>query len=212
MALIKSALELALEKTKNLDVDEAAIEANRIKMEGRKAGGNFLSNPEETDLSALVKAVASEHREVFRRSIFEVLMGQIQLPTGPFDPEKISVLGAGLGTLATLAPGKNLLSGGASEKKVIALVQQISAFVSKYLEEVKRVEQAIRTQWAPKLKEKERQLAARMGQDVRLDPMSDPEFSAFYKQNFEALRSNYMQALEGAKKDLASLGGLIEED
>jgi hypothetical protein len=139
-------------------------------------------------------------------------MGQIQLPTGPFDPEKISVLGAGLGTLATLAPGKNLLSGGASEKKVIALVQQISAFVSKYLEEVKRVEQAIRTQWAPKLKEKERQLAARMGQDVRLDPMSDPEFSAFYKQNFEALRSNYMQALEGAKKDLASLGGLIEED
>jgi hypothetical protein len=212
MALIKSALELALERTKNIDVDEAAIESNRIKTEGRKAGGNFLSNPTETDLNILVKAVVVEHREVFRRAIFEVLLGQIQLPTGIFDPEKISVIGSGLGDLASLAPGKNLLSGGTSEKKVTALVQQISTFISKYLEEVKRVEQAIRTQWAPKLKEKERQLAARMGQDVRLDPMSDPEFSAFYKQNFEALRSNYMQALEGAKKDLSSLCGFTEEN
>ena len=72
---------------------------------------------------------------------------------------------------------------------------------------MKRVEQAIRSQWAPKLKEKERQMAARMGQDVRMDPMADPEFAAFYKQNVEALRTNYSDALDRAKQELAVFCG-----
>ena len=97
------------------------------------------------------------------------------------------------------------------KKKASALVRQVSDFLSKYQEEVKRVEQAIRSQWAPKLKEKQRQLAARMGQDVRLDPMADPEFAAFYKQNFEALRANYSEALERAKGELAALCGFGQE-
>jgi hypothetical protein len=91
------------------------------------------------------------------------------------------------------------------------MVQQIASFLKKYQEEVKRVEQAIRNQWAPRFKEKERQMAARMGQDVRLDPMADPEFAAFYKQNVEALRKNYADALERAKVELAALCG-IEQD
>jgi hypothetical protein len=198
MALIKSALELALEKTKDLKLDDAALEANKAKTEGRKTGGAYLASPEDTDIGAAIRATSPEHREIFRKALFEVLVAQIQLPSGLFDPEKFKAIGSGLGSLATDA---------GNEKNVLALVQNISNFVAKYLEEVKRVEQTIRTQWAPKLKEKERQLASRMGQDVRLDPMSDPEFSAYYKQNFENLRATYSQALEGAKADLAALCG-----
>ncbi|TXT42188.1 MAG: hypothetical protein FD137_2194 [Spirochaetes bacterium] len=201
MALIKSALELALEKTKDLTLDNAALEANKAKTEGRKTGGAFLASPEDTDIDAAIKAANPEHREIFRKAIFEVLVAQIQLPSGIFDPDKFKILGKGLGSLAGMG----------NDKKVVSMVRNISNFVAKYLEEVKRVEQTIRTQWAPKLKEKERQLAARMGQDVRLDPMSDPEFSAYYKQNFENLRATYSQALEGAKVDLASLCGFEVE-
>lgn len=208
MALIKSALELALEKTKDVKLDDAALEANRIKTEGRKAGGAYLASPEETDLQAAIKAAKPEFREVFRKAVFEVLSAQIQLPSGPYDEGKFHVLAKGFATLASMSPDPATSAGNA--KKTAALVQNIAAFAAKYVEEVKRVEQAIRTQWAPKLKEKERQLAARMGQEVRLDPMSDPEFSAYYKQNFEALRSNYSQALEGAKSDLAALCGIGE--
>ena len=124
----------------------------------------------------------------------------------------MSALGTGLGALAGVAPSLGALAGASAEKKAISLVQQVSSFLSKYQEEVKRVEQAIRTQWAPKLKEKERQMAARMGQDVRLDPMADPEFAAFYKQNFEALRANYSDALERAKSELTGLCGIAKEE
>ncbi len=212
MALIKSALELALERTKDLEVDEVAIEAGRIKTEGRRTAGKFLDDPENTNLAKAVQAIDAKNRELFRKSIFDVLIAQIQLPTGLFNTEKLSALGTGLGALAGVAPSLGALAGASAEKKAISLVQQVSSFLSKYQEEVKRVEQAIRTQWAPKLKEKERQMAARMGQDVRLDPMADPEFAAFYKQNFEALRANYSDALERAKSELTGLCGIAKEE
>ena len=66
MAMIKSALELALERTKNLKVDEASLEASRIKTEGRKTAGKFLEVPEATDIAAAVLAVAEDGRERFR--------------------------------------------------------------------------------------------------------------------------------------------------
>lgn len=211
MALIKSALELALERTKNLEVDEVAIEAGRVKIEGRKTAGKFLENPETVTLAKAILSVETKNRELFRKSIFDVLIAQIQLPSGLFNAEKLVLVGAGLGAIAGATPPKNGAAGQGAEKKAVALVQQISAFLVKYQEEVKRVEQAILSQWAPKLKEKERQMAARMGPGVRLDPMADPEFAAFYKQNVEGLKTNYNDALERAKGELMTLCG-IEQD
>ncbi|HWR11896.1 MAG TPA: DUF6657 family protein [Rectinemataceae bacterium] len=207
MAMIKSALELALERTKNLEVDEVAIEAHRIKMEGRRAAGKFLDDPEGADLAKAIQGTETKNREAFRRSIFDVLVAQIQLPGAYYDAEKLTAIGSGLGALAAAAPSK--ATAGVA-KQVVSLIQQIAAFLVKYQEEVKRVEQAIRSQWAPKLKEKERQMAARMGQDIRLDPMADPEFAAFYKQNVETLKANYSDALERAKGELATLCGMKE--
>jgi hypothetical protein len=77
---------------------------------------------------------------------------------------------------------------------------------------MKRAEQAIRNQWAPKLKEKERQLAAQLGQNVRIDPMSDPEFAEFYRKNIDAMRKNYANALEEAKNQLAALCGFATNE
>jgi hypothetical protein len=206
MAMIKSALELALERTKDLKADEKALQSNATKVEGRKAAGRFLEEAGEIDLAEATRGIEPEYREIFRKAAFEVLAGQIQLPTATFSPEKLVSIGMGLGELASATATKGP-SGQGADRKVAALVQQISAFLSKYLEDLKKVEQAIRTQWAPKLRDKERQLAARMGQEVRLDPMQDPDFSAFYKQNVENLRSSYSDALEKAKEDLAVLCG-----
>lgn len=209
MAQIKSALELALERTKNLQLDESAMKAGKAKTEGRKTAGKFLDDPGSTDLEASLSSIEPEQREVFRRALFDVLTSHIQLPSGSFDADKFEIVAKGLGIVARLVPEPK--TGKAAEKQAVSLLQQISAFLSKYMEEVQRVEQAIRTQWAPKLKEKERQMAARMGQEVRLDPMKDQEFAQFYKQNVESLRNNYRDALERAQEDLAAISGFQEE-
>ncbi|MCX7026131.1 MAG: hypothetical protein NT061_01285 [Spirochaetes bacterium] len=211
MAMIKSALELALERTKDLHVDEKALKANAVKVEGRKAAGKILEDGMAAELGTAVRAAAPEFREVFRKAAYDVLAAQIQLPNAAFSPEKLASIGAGLGALALSAPLQGAHGAQGADRKVTSLIQQISAFLSKYLEDLKKVEQAIRTQWAPKLRDKERQMAARMGQDVRLDPMQDPEFAAFYKQNVENLRTSYSDALEKAKQDLAALCGFAPE-
>lgn len=197
MALIKSALELALERTKSLEIDESALRANEAKTEGRRTAGKFLDSPEDVDIAAAIQSSPSETREYFRKAVFEVLAGQIQLPSGPFNEERIAAVSKGLAAVAKFAPNRE-----SAEQNVVTIMNQVGAFYSKYLSELKRVEQIIRDQWAPKLKEKEKQVSSRLGQDVRLDPMADPEFAKFYKQNIEALRQNYSDALERAKEQI----------
>lgn len=209
MALIKSALELALEKTKDMKADPVAIEAAELRQDGKKAAGLFLDDPAAMDLAKKLSSVAKEKRIHLKTGMAEVLQAQIQLPTNEGSLAKLERLALGY---AALTEGAGILGGplgGAmADKKVQAIFQQLSAFFRQYIDDMKNVEQAIRKQWAPKLREKERQMAARLGQDVRLDPMMDPEFSAFYKQNVGAVRQQYEAALDKAKTELAAIIGV----
>jgi hypothetical protein len=209
MAMIKSALEIALERSKDLKVDEAALESAALKIEGKKAAGRYLDDPSSIGLGTALAGYPREKRQSIKEGMFEVLCAQLQLPTGDLGLDRLDVLAAGFTALA--GQGGGLLGGVGSavaEKRVQSLFQQLSSFFSQYMEDMKNVEQVIRKQWGPKLREKERQMSARMGQDVRLDPMMDPEFSAFYKQNVGAARAQYQSALDKAKADLATALGI----
>jgi hypothetical protein len=210
MAMIKSALEIALERSKDIKVDEAALEANALRIEGKKAAGRYLDDPETGNLADRLAAYAKEKRASVREGMFEVLASQIQLPSNEASAAKLDMLSAGFSALAA-SSGSGLLGSVGSavaDKRVQALFQQLAGFFKQYLDDMKNVEQAIRKQWGPKIREKERQMAARMGQDVRIDPMSDPEFAAFYKQNVSAARAQYQAALDKAKDDLAAMIGV----
>jgi hypothetical protein len=210
MAMIRSALEIALERSKDIKVDEATLEANSLRVEGKKAVGRFLEDPESGSLAQKLGQYPKEKRAAVREGAFDVLASQIQLPTNDASMDKLEILSAGFSAIAASA-GAGLLGGVGSavaDKRVQALFQQLAGFFKQYLDDMKNVEQAIRKQWGPKIREKERQMAARMGQDVRIDPMSDPEFAAFYKQNVSAARAQYQAALDKAKQDLAAMLGI----
>jgi hypothetical protein len=210
MAMIKSALEIALERSKDIKMDEAAMEANVLRVEGKKGAGRYLDDPASGSLGEKLGQYPKEKRAAVREGMFDVLTSQIQLPVNDASVAKLDILSAGFSALA-MSAGTGLLGGVGSavaDKRVQALFQQLAGFFKQYLDDMKNVEQAIRKQWGPKIREKERQMAARMGQDVRIDPMSDPEFAAFYKQNVSAARAQYQAALDKAKEDLASTLGI----
>jgi hypothetical protein len=210
MAMIKSALEIALERSKDIKVDEAALEANALRIEGKKAAGRYLEDPETGNLAEKLGKYPKEKRPAVREGMFEVLASQIQLPTNDASVEKLELLSAGFSSIAAASSSGLLgvVGAGPADKRVHALFLQLAGFFKQYLDDMKNVEQAIRKQWGPKIREKERQMAARMGQDVRIDPMSDPEFAAFYKQNVSAARAQYQAALDKAKEDLAAMLGV----
>jgi hypothetical protein len=81
------------------------------------------------------------------------------------------------------------------------MFKQLVQFFDRYIEESAQYEQAIRQQYAPKLRQKEEELSRRFGREVRIDPFQDPEFIAFYNQHMNALKGNYESVIKQAKDE-----------
>jgi hypothetical protein len=204
MALIKSALELALERTKSMKADPAALESYEMKQEGQRIAGEFLSDPESVDLKKRLGSFPKEKQGILRTAIYGVLAARLQLPASKvgIPPETMTALAKGFSALAP-APF--------SDKRVSGLLDSIGEFFTRYLEDAINLEQALRKQYAPTLQRKEQELAARTGQAVRLDPLSDPEFVKIYQQNVTHLKAQYQTALDQAKGELSKMIGIEKE-
>lgn len=204
MAMIKSALEIALERTKDLKADPKALAATEARQEGKRLAGEYLAEPAEVDFAARFAALPKDKKEFAREGAFEVFVSRIQLPiSAAANPDSdLAPINAGIKVLNTAPFG---------EKRIQTTFDQLGGFLKQYLEDAKRVEEAIRKQYAPRLKQKEQEMSARMGRPVRIDPMQDPDFAAFYKQNVGQMRDQYQDALDKAKADLAALCGIKKD-
>lgn len=198
---IKSALEIALERTKDLKADPKAAAAAEARQEGMRLAGEFLADPEAVDFPKRLAAITKDKKDAARAGAFDVFVARMQLPS--------SALADPASELAPVAAGLKALNAAPfGEKKIQDLFAQLGGFLGQYQEDAKKVDEAIRKQYAPRLKQKEQEMSARMGRPVRLDPMNDPDFAAFYKQNVGQMKAQYQDALDRAKEDLAQLCGI----
>jgi hypothetical protein len=191
MGRIKSALEIALEKTETVKSDKASIDQFEAKQRGKKIANAFLTDG-ETGLEEAIKSTPKEQLESFKQGIFDVLVSQIMLPLTKEDEKRIAAAGRGLQLVI-------------NNSAFAALYKQLTQALSQYLAEAGQYDEAIRRQYAPKLRQKEEELSRRMGQQVRIDPFQDPEFIAFYNQNMNALKANYQAAVDQVRSEAARL-------
>ena len=191
MGRIKSALEIALERTESVQIDKASVGQFEAKQEGKRLANAFLADPSKS-LEDELKKHPKDQWESLKQGIFDVLSPQITLPLTAEDMPRIEAVGKGLRVLI-------------SDGRFASLYKQLLQLLSRYLEETAQFEQAIRQQYAPKLRQKEEELSRRMGREVRIDPFQDPEFIAFYNQNISALKSNYQAAVDQVREEAAKL-------
>jgi hypothetical protein len=191
MGRIKSALEIALERTGSVKSDKASIEQYDAKQRGKKLANEFLGNP-DMRLEDEFKKTAKDHLASLKQGLFDVLVSQINLPSTPEDAKRIEAAGKGLQAVI-------------NNSRFTALYKQLVQAVSQYLDQAAQYEEAIKRQYAPKLRQKEEELSRRMGREVRLDPFQDPEFIAFFNQNINALRGNYEAALDQVREEAVRL-------
>jgi hypothetical protein len=177
MGRIKSALEIALERTESVKSDKASIGLFEAKQKGRRLANQYLAG-ETGSIEGELKKASGEERGALREGCFEAFVSQIILPGIEEDLKRLETLGKGLAAVI-------------NDKRFSLLYQQFLAAVSQYLGETARYEEALTRQYAPKLRQKEEELARRLGRAVKLDPFQDPEFIAFYNQNVNALKANY---------------------
>lgn len=194
MARIKSALELALERTESVKSDKESVELYELRREGKKLAGAFLDDPEKKSLEGDLKKYPKDKAAAVRRGIFDVLLSQIALPAVKEDLPRLEKVGAGLQSVL-------------ADRRFAALYAQLIQAFTQYLGELEQYEQAIRRQYAPKLRQKEEELSRRMGRAVQLDPFQDPEFVAFFNQNMAALKGRYQSAVDQVRSQAEALMG-----
>jgi uncharacterized protein YukE len=185
MARIKSALEIALERTESVKSDKASIDQFEAKQRGKRLANEFLEGT--VTLGEEIKKAAPDQREAVKRGVFDVLVSQITLPVTADDKSRIESALKGLQTII-------------GDSRFGILVKQFTQALSQYLGEVEQYGEAIRRQYAPKLRQKEEELSRRLGRPVQIDPFQDPEFVAFYNQNMGMLKENYQDLADQVRQ------------
>jgi len=75
-------------------------------------------------------------------------------------------------------------------------------FLQDFLQERKRVVEAVDQRFAPVLRQKEEQLSRQMGARVRIDPAMDPDYQKLLRENLAILEDRYNQVLEQVRQEL----------
>jgi hypothetical protein len=192
MAPIKSAWEVALENTKDIEGSKETLAASAARDEGRKLAAKALDDP-SFGLKEALKAVDRDRIALVREGLIQSLLANLVLPLDELALRKNKQVGAAVSSSVSDA------------RKVSAIFGQLENFFREYLEERKRMLEAIERQYAPKLKKKEEEMSRQMGQRVRINPAQDPEFQAMLRDYLSQLDLKYDEVLANAKEEIRQL-------
>jgi hypothetical protein len=191
MGRIKSALEIALERTESVKGDKTSIDQFEAKQQGKRLANEFLDG-KEVSLEQELKKIPKDQQISFKQGVFDVLISQLILPVSKDDEKRLAAAGKGLHVII-------------ADSRFGALFKQLTQVLSRYLEEAAQYEEAIQRQYAPKLRQKEEELSRRMGRPIQIDPFQDPEFIAFFNQNMNGLRANYQAMVDQVREQTAQM-------
>ena len=195
MGEIKSALELALERTKDVKSDKSQITKQKAEEEGKKTAAGFLSDlPSEKisseKLKELLKIKKNEELEYFKKGFAALLLSNLKLPDEEINRE----------LLTKLTEGFTVLSG--KKKEIAYIFNQTEAFFNQYIQNKNDLTENLKNQFASKLQEKEAALKEQFGEDVKINPENDPEFQEYRHKTVAQLDEQYNQAFVQVREEL----------
>ena len=192
MSIIKSAYEIAMENTKNVNGDKESLQANKFKTEGKKIVSQYLDDSVE-NIKDEIKKYKDKELKWVKDGILEALLSNMVLPANDFSLKKTKKVGEGLFSILKEA------------KKLGTMLNELEHFFKEYFEERERLTEAVKQQFMPKLKQKEEELSRQLGAPIKIDPESDPEYTAFLRQNLSRLGSKYNEVLNRVKDEVRSM-------
>jgi hypothetical protein len=196
MAIIKSALEIALERSKDVEADREALEASRFLTEGKKLASKFLAEAEiqeEVNIRAEIEKFEPKQRKSVKEGVLQALLANLTLPADEMALVQGKRAAKGFSGLTT------------DTRQLTRLLNQIEQFLGDYLEERKRLVTAVEQRYAPILRQKEQEMSRQVGAPVKIDPMMDPGFQKMLRENLAVLEDRYAEVLGQARQELRRL-------
>ncbi len=179
MARIKSAWELALEKTKDIEIDEGKYKAGVLEKEGMALAGKYLNDAQmqEGELAAKYKAYNAEDLISVKKGIVGTIFSNLGLPGDNLYELRFERLVALVALIAD------------EGSPAVDAIRQIGDFFAQY---VKHREDFIQ----------------RMQEQVQQAMQENPEgfnskqYTQLIQQNLKKLEAQYQGALDNAKETL----------
>jgi hypothetical protein len=192
MSRIKSALEIALERTQSVEADPEVLEVNRYRKEGKVLVSKFLEDT-SFNFKESLKGYDKKTLTWVKGGMLEVLNANLVLPQDQLGLTKVKRLGE---AFSALIRNRKLLDN---------MFSQLTGFFEEYLSEKDRVREGLEKQYEPRLRQKEEELSKKMGQPIHIDINSDPEYAEILRKSLAQLEMRYGVALTQAKDQLRSI-------
>ncbi len=194
MSRLKSAWEIALEKTKDIEGDPKKIREDELFNQGRRLAGTFLNELEDSGSKIVkqLKNVKEEERDFILDGIKATILSNIALPQNTLYRERLEKLGF-LGEVIDGEDGES-----------VTLLVQIAQIFERYIQSRDTLVERARAQYQPIFEEKREQLRQKYGNGIGISMDQDPEFIQFLQRNFNQLSDQYQQVLDQAKEQLKS--------
>lgn len=195
MAIIKSAWELALEKTETLQADPEKIKHDSNVKEGRQLAAAFLMDIDITKEDTLEKfsAYPKEQQKAVSEGMALTLLANLTLPRN----EQFEDNFAKVAELCNIVAPEN--------EDLAGLMGQLKGFFSQYFKNQKDMIERMKQQFAPQLEQKQAKLRQQYGPDFMLRPEQDPEFMKLLDKNLSQLDAQYNNILQQAKDQIKEM-------
>ncbi|WP_422480242.1 DUF6657 family protein [Pleomorphochaeta sp. DL1XJH-081] len=198
MSLLKSAWEIALEKTEGIEADPEKIRKDNLIGEGRRLAGTYLTDIEADGKSFEkgFKSVKAEDKPLVRQGIASTVLLNVALPQSPDFTERLEKMHH----IVEIIDGP--------ESDTAGLIGQIGQFMGKYFEARESLLERAHQQYKPMYEQKREQMMQKYGKAPSMSMDQDPEFVQMLQRNYTQLSNQYQEVLDQAKDQLKQVWGI----
>ncbi len=198
MGEIRSAIDIALEKTAHIEGDKTGSENRELKNAGKRAASEFLETENGETFAKSLAGKGDGQSATILEGALSILIAAVKLPSSDGDLARSDRIGA---ALEIALPGRGMRQ----------LFAQVAQILKQYLDERTNLRGALEQQFAPKLKAKQQELARRYGQNVPMDVNQDPEFVSAYSKSVRMLEQKYGAIVDEIRIRVREAAGIAEE-
>ncbi|MBI9102044.1 MAG: hypothetical protein JEY99_06500 [Spirochaetales bacterium] len=194
MAEIKSALELALEKTEGVKSDKEGVKRKGLNEKGKKMASQFLNDHKDgKKLKKALGTVPKEDKKEVLKGVYQVLKANLTLPREDDFSEDLEVLKTGF---TVITDNGNQLN---------VLFEQLEQFFTQFTQSKEQLYEGLKGQLTPLAQQKSQQISQQRGVQIDLHPEDLPEFGQALQENMAKLTDQFQQALNNVRAELDSI-------
>ena len=195
MGKIKSAWEIALEKTEGITIDKEKMKYQSDVEKARKAAGSYML-ADKADDEAFLSSLKGIDPKALKEGLMMTADANISLPESAEGNEERF---RRIKTIIAIASDNN--------SNALSLTDELIGFLNQYPLHRKDLVDKMKAQYKPILDEKSEKLSKQYGQEIHLSYENDKEFMEAASKNLERLENQYQQTVRNAKAQLKEMIG-----